>query len=248
MDIYDELLNIVKTESDLEEFLTHESKWEFLYNFSNIRKNILEWYDFRSDAKLLEFGAECGALTGLFCERVKEVVAVEDDERKRLVNKARNEKYSNLKIISDEELSEIDASFDYITIIGNFSLEKLKKAKSLIKPNGHLIIAIENKYGMKYWSGEERPDTYSRIQLIGIMRREGFEEKEIYYPIPDFILPSEIYSSKYLPKIGSISANSPSYIKDKITTFDEPKMFDMVIQDRKFEEYANSFLFIAKVK
>ena len=127
-------------------------------------------------------------------------------------------------------------------------MEKLKKAKSLIKPNGHLIIAIENKYGMKYWSGEERPDTYSRIQLIGIMRREGFEEKEIYYPIPDFILPSEIYSSKYLPKIGSISANSPSYIKDKVTTFDEPKMFDMVIKDRKFEEYANSFLFIAKVK
>ncbi len=244
MDIYDELLNIVKTESDLEEFLTHENKWEYLYNFSNIRKNILEWYDFKSDAKLLEFGAECGALTGLFCERVKEVVSVEDDERKRLVNKARNEKYSNLKIVSNEELSE--KSFDYITIIGNFSIETLKKAKKLLKPKGRLIIAIENKYGMKYWSGEERPDTYSRMQLIGIIRREGLLEDEVYYPIPDYVLPTEIYSSNNLPKVGSISANSPAYEKEKITAFDEPSAFDMVIKDRRFEEFANSFLIFAK--
>ena len=29
----------------------------------------------------------------------------------------------------------------------------LKKIKSLLKPDGKLIVAIENKYGLKYWCG-----------------------------------------------------------------------------------------------
>jgi 16S rRNA A1518/A1519 N6-dimethyltransferase RsmA/KsgA/DIM1 with predicted DNA glycosylase/AP lyase activity len=91
---YEELLNIVKNEDDLEEFLTHENKYEYLYNLSSIRRNILDWFDFDEDARLLEIGAECGALTGLFCERVKEVIAIEEDEKKREINEARNdEKY-----------------------------------------------------------------------------------------------------------------------------------------------------------
>lgn len=250
-DIYDELLNIVKEEPDLEEFLITEKKWEYLYNLSNIRKNILEWYDFQTDAKLLELGAECGALTELFCERVKEVVAVEDVAKKREINKERNKKYDNLDIISTAELDDNGRSrckYEYITIIGNFSIEKLRLAKQKLKKNGVLIIAIENKYGLKYWSGETRPETYSRLQLIGILRREGYHEDKIYYPIPDYILPMEIYSSKNLPKVGSITAVSPSFKEDKVLSLDELKTYDMVIKDGKFEEYANSFLVFAKIK
>lgn len=244
MDIYDKLLEIVKTEDDLEEFLTHESEYEYLYHLSRIRQNILEWYDFASDASLLEFGAECGALTGLFCRRVKNVVAVEDDEKKREINRARNEEFNNLDIINTEDLSKYN-SFDYVTIIGNYSVEKLNKANTLLKTDGTLILAIENKYGMKYWSGEERPETFSREQLIDILKNEGFEVKDIYYPIPDYVLPTEIYSSNNLPKVGSISFNTPSYEKEKITAFDEPQAFDMVIRDKKFEDFANSFLVFA---
>ena len=37
MDIYDELIEKIEKESNLEELLTKEDKWEYLYNFSNIR-------------------------------------------------------------------------------------------------------------------------------------------------------------------------------------------------------------------
>ncbi len=260
MSNYEELLNIVKTEKDLEEFLTHEDKYEYLYNFSNIRKNVLEWYDFNPKARLLELGAECGALTGLFCDRVKEVVAIDEDERKCAVNIARNAKKGNLKVRKHVESLEqkkkkadeqdgdiINGKYDYVTIIGNFSVDKLRIAKEFLKPKGRLLLAIENKYGIKYWSGDERPNTYSRMQLIGLLRMEGFKIEQGYYPIPDYVFPMEIYSSKNLPKVGSISTISPSFEKDKVLSLDEIKAYDMVIKDGKFEEYANSFIVIAEL-
>ena len=65
-DIYEKILEIVKSGNDLEEFLTGESEWEYLYNLSRIRRNILEWYDFNPEGSLLEIGGECGPITGLF--------------------------------------------------------------------------------------------------------------------------------------------------------------------------------------
>ena len=255
MDVYEELLEIIKTESDLEEFLTHENKWEYLYNLSRIRWNVLEWYDFNPKARLLEIGAECGALTGLFCERVKSVVALEEDDRKCSVNETRNKQYENLSVVN---IDAYDATkpfsgedkrkkYDYVTIIGNFTLEKLTFAKSRLKKDGKLILAIENKYGIKYWSGDDRPDTYSRMRLIGLLRYEGYKVSEMYYPVPDYEFPFEIYSSKNLPSEGSITTVAPSFLKDKVISIDELKAYDMVISDKKFEEYANSFLVFAEL-
>lgn len=258
MSSYEELLNIVKTEKDLEEFLTHENDYDYLYNFSSIRKNVFEWYDFNPEARLLELGAECGALTNLFCDRVKEVVAIDEDEKKCAVNIARNAKKGNLKVrrhlesLTDNssDSSEVDivnGKYDYVTIIGNFTVDKLKTAKQFLKTGGRLLLAIENKYGIKYWSGDERPNTYSRMQLIGLLRMEGFKIEQGYYPIPDYVFPMEIYSSKNLPKVGDISTITPSFEKDKILSLDEIKAYDMVIKDGKFEEYANSFIVVAEL-
>lgn len=35
----------------------------------------------------------------------------------------------------------------------------LKKIKQLLKPNGKLLIAIENQYGLKYWCGAREDHT-----------------------------------------------------------------------------------------
>lgn len=248
MDIYEELLKIVGEEDDLEEFLTHEEKYEYLYHLSRIRQNVIEWYDFRPDARLLELGAECGALTGLFCDRVREVVAVEEDPAKSAVNEARNRDKNNLVIKRSADELEPTDKYDYVTIIGGFTVEKLRTARAHLKSDGKLILAIENKYGMKYWSGETIPETYSRMQLITILKIEGFEVSDMYYPMPDYLFPMEIYSSKSLPKIGSISAVAPSFLEDKVLSLDEIKAYDTVIKDNKFEDYANSFLAISIVK
>lgn len=283
MDIYDKLLEIVSSGEDLEDFLTHEESYEYLYHLSQIRQNVIEWFSFKPDARLLELGAECGALTGLFAKRVREVVAVEDNEKKTAVNKERNRTYNNITYVTGEGLNELtragilsmakgkageaegsgvaedttgedgikqaksgaDVGFDYVTIIGGFTMDKLKTASFVLKPGGTLIIAVENKYGMRYWSGEERPYTYSRSQLMGQLKYRGYDRLYFFYPVPDYTFPLEIYSEKNLPTKGSIKQPTPVYLKDKILTLDEVKQFDMVIEDKKFEEYANSFVVVA---
>ena len=58
-----------------------------------------------------------------------------------------------------------DKKFDYITLIGVLEYQDsytetpnpyrdfLINIKRLLKPDGKLLIAIENQYGLKYWCG-----------------------------------------------------------------------------------------------
>ena len=263
MDIYDELIEKIEKEGNLEELLTKEDKWEYLYNFSNIRKNLLEWYDFKSDASLLEIGAECGALTSLFCERVKEVVALEEDERKCKVNSARNKNYTNLRIVKTDysNLNSLDVdTYDYVTVLGNLSAETIRFAVSKVKKGGKIIIAFDNKYGVKNWGSVFDKDGQFKSNIPGsssndslvltkesveeFLKKEGIKEVSCYYPIPDYILPLEIYNEDSIPKSNILAAPSPSYIHEKIMFVDEVKAINEIIEDGLFDKYANSFLLI----
>ena len=166
------LLGAVKNEQDIEDCLLREHDWEILYHLSKIRENILEWYPFDPDASLLEIGAACGALTGLFCSKVKRVVAVEASERDTAVNLEKNKKYENLTVLNDNffELS-IEEKFDYVTIIGAFGcagryddsddpyMKMLQMARGCLKPGGKLFLAVENRYGVKYFAGAKEDYT-----------------------------------------------------------------------------------------
>ena len=274
-DIEDKLLEVVKNGTDLEEFLTTESEWPYLYYFSNIRHNILEWYDFGEGKSLLEIGAGCGAVTGLFCEKLDRVVAIDLSKRRSSINAYRNQAYDNLEImVGNFQDIETDEKFDYVTLIGvlEYSIyyigsedpfhDMLRKAKNYLKPGGELIIAIENKYGIKYWAGSredhtggmfdgiegydgvDRVRTFSRHGLERLIKESGFTNTEFYYPVPDYKMPMEIYSEERLPKRGSIKNPSPAYDRDRLELFSEVKALDSVCEDGLFEEFANSFLVI----
>ena len=90
-DIEDRLLEIVKSDADLDEVVVRNSEWPYLYYLSDIRHNLLEWYDFGEGKNLLEIGAGCGAVTGLFCERLDRVVAIDLSKRRSSINAYRNQ-------------------------------------------------------------------------------------------------------------------------------------------------------------
>ena len=274
-DIEEQLLETVKSGTDLEEFLTKENDWTFLYHFSKIRHNILEWYDFGEGKSLLEIGAGCGAVTGLFCEKLDRVVAIDLSKRRSSINAYRNQTYDNLEIIvGNFQDIETEEKFDYVTLIGvlEYSIyyigsddpfhDMLRRAKNYLKPGGKLIIAIENKYGIKYWAGAtedhtggffdgiegydgvDRVRTFSRHGLEKLIKESGFTDTEFYYPVPDYKMPMEIYSEERLPKKGSIKTPSPAYDRDRLELFSEVKVLDTICEDGLFKEFANSFLVI----
>ena len=50
---------------------------ETVYALSDNTKNVIQWYPFKKDCKILEIGARLGELTGTLCDNAKKVVSVE---------------------------------------------------------------------------------------------------------------------------------------------------------------------------
>ena len=272
-DIEDTLLTIVQQNETFEDVLMQQNEWALLYHLSPMRENLLEWYNFGEGKTLLEIGAGCGGITGLFCRKCGRVVAIDLSKRRSMINATRNKVMDNLEImVGNFEDIRIEEKFDYVTLIGvlEYSIyyinsdspfvDMLKKAKSYLKPGGKLIIAIENKYGIKYWagaredhtgnlmdgimgySGVERVRTFSKEGLEALLKEAGFTDLEFYYPLPDYKLPTEIYSQERLPKEYPFSDNTPNYDRDRLSFFDEGKAMDELIHEGKFEMFANSYL------
>ena len=98
-EVEDRLLEIVRTQENPEEALLDDTDWALLYHLSPVRENLLEWYDFGKDKTLLEIGAGCGGVTGLFCRKLSRVVAVDLSKKRSLINAQRNREAENLEII-----------------------------------------------------------------------------------------------------------------------------------------------------
>lgn len=271
--VEDTLLNIAAHNDDIESVLLDENDWALLYHLSPIRENLLEWYDFGKGKTLLEIGAGCGAVTGLFCRACDRVVAVDLSRRRSMINAHRHRACDNLEImVGNFEDIQIEEKFDFVTLIGvleysiyyinseNPFVDMLRRARAYLKPGGRLIIAIENKYGIKYWAGAledhtgnladglmgypgvSRVRTFSREGLEALIREAGFSNLEFYYPLPDYKLPTEIYSQWNLPKSYPINSNTPNYDRDRYSFFNEEKVMNELIREGKFEMFANSFL------
>lgn len=276
-DIEETLLEAVRTGEDLELRLQKEENPAFLYHFSPIRQNVLRWFEFDSKASLLEIGAGCGAITGLFCENVEQVVAIDLSKRRSTINATRHKQYSNLEIyVGNFADITLEQKFDYISLIGVLEysayymdsqepfLDLLKKVKTMLKPGGKILIATENKYGLKYWAGapetytgglfegiegyekEESVRTFSKKSLKKLLENAGFSKNAFYYPVPDYRLPLEIYSEKHLPKSGDITNISPAYDRPRYEFFDERLAFSTICEDGLFEGFANSFIVVSE--
>lgn len=166
--VEDEIVRLI-AEHPVEDYVQaiHDHySWPVYYHLTQVRRNILNWYEFAPDSDVLEIGCGFGAITGLLCEKCKSVTAVELSKRRATGALLRNRDRDNLEIIVGN-LNDIsfEKKFDYITLIGVLEYQGrftdtdhpyhdfLKKIKSLLKPNGKLLIAIENQYGLKYWCG-----------------------------------------------------------------------------------------------
>jgi len=276
-DIEEEILALVKNHTDFTEILAQETRWPILYHLSPERWNLLDWYPFEKAGTLLEIGAGCGALTGLFCRKLKEVVAVELSRKRSEVISERFRNFQNLKIlVGNFSEMDFDGLFDYVTLIGVLEYAKsfihvpqpyhhvLRKAGALLAPGGRLILAIENKYGLKYWAGSREdhttvlfdgiqgyPDhgtpheTFSRRELTDLIAHCGFGDIRFYYPHPDYKIPHEIFSDDCLPGIHQTLTEAPNFDRDRLNLFDEKRTFVGLIRNGMYGFFANSFLVIA---
>lgn len=275
-DVENELLDIVKTypESQYDEIISDRNSWPLLYHLSKQRENILSWYPFSKDSHVLEVGAGCGAVTGAVTDKAGKVTAIDLSKRRSLINANRHRDCDNLEIIVgnfNEVEKHLEDKYDYITLIGVFEYGELymgcenpytvflEKVNAHLKDNGKILIAIENRMGLKYLAGckedhvgkyfegvEGYPETsgvktFSKQELEKMLNEAGYKNYNFYYPYPDYKLPTTIYSDDFLPKRGELYNNIRNFDGDRWVLFDETRAFDGIISSGMFPAFSNSF-------
>ncbi|MBD5548968.1 MAG: class I SAM-dependent methyltransferase [Lachnospiraceae bacterium] len=277
--IEDEILAIVKDASRVEypAIIEEKKSWPVLYHLSPLRGNIVDWLPIKPGDKVLEIGSGCGAITEKLSEKAGSVTCVDLSAKRSLINAYRNQDRDNIEIhvgnFSDIEPS-LSEDYDFACMIGVFEYGQsyihtktpyedfLKIMKKHVKKDGCIVIAIENKYGLKYWAGckedhlgtyfsglEGYPEggsarTFTRPGLEKIFKKCGVENYSFYYPYPDYKFPTAIYSDKRLPHTGELTDNMRNFDRDRMVLFNEKYVFDGIIDDKLFDLFSNSYMVI----
>ena len=164
--------------------------------------------------------------------------------------------------------------YDYITLIGVFEygenyiqsdtpyVDFLKTIARHLKPGGQIVLAIENRFGLKYWAGctedhfgtlfeglEGYPTTkgvktFTKKELTEILEKAGNLKAQWYYPFPDYKLPMTIYSDRRLPLKGELNRMETNFDRLRLQLFQESPVYDSLLDNDMFPEFSNSFLLL----
>ena len=256
------LLNrIAQCEKSEYQTIAHTSgDWPSLFHLSDHRANVVEWLNVAPGKSALEIGAQCGAISSVIAKKYETYVALDTSPEMAEVFQSRKDTEGIEYVISDPRAYATNhpESFDDIYIIGDASDETIKVAYTMLKKDGRLIIATENRFGLKYFAGtrEDSTDTlyagiegdvevYSKNGLSKALSDAGFSNTGWYYPYPDLYFTQTIYSDEHLPKQGELIQNVTNYHSDRIVAFKEEKAYDIIIKEGEYPFFANSFLVIA---
>ena len=266
------ILEIVKAGKSLNDLETEKVSWPILYHLSPLRENICNWYPFQKDGRILEIGAGCGAITGALCRNGAEVCSVDLSLRRSTINYERHKDYENLHLYVGN-LNEIvfEEAFDYVIVNGVLEYaglftdsEKpfhtfLENIRKYLKPDGRLLLAIENRFGLKYFAGAEEDhlgkaytgirgyeeekgiQTFSKSELTYLLSESGFEYSHFFYPYPDYKFPLEIFTDETL-KTQHYGKPYQVFDKDRTVLFAEEVVASVLAEDGAAAALANSFL------
>ena len=166
--------------------------WVADYHLSAVRANLLKTLNFPNQAKILEVGCGCGALTRYLGEQGYHVDAVEGSAARAEISALRCKDLENVRIIQHNfnTLNLPDGHYDVILFIGvleyalrfiditDISAEQavislLKKAAISLIGAGRMVVAIENRTGFKYTKGAF--EDHLALPDVGINDYKGYE-------------------------------------------------------------------------
>ncbi|MCR4650544.1 MAG: class I SAM-dependent methyltransferase [Lachnospiraceae bacterium] len=277
--VEDQILNIVKNYSKVEypKIIEANKSWPIFYHLSTQRENIVRWLPINRDMKVLEIGSGCGAVTGALSKRAGRVDCVDLSRKRSLINAYRHEEDDNITIhvgnFKDIE-PDLDRGYDLVLLIGVFEYAQsyiggdtpfedfLDIVRSHVGENGRLAIAIENRYGLKYFAGcredhlgtffssiEMYKDgggvrTFSKAGFEKMFGKAGIEDYHFYYPYPDYKFMTTLFSDDRLPGKGELCNNYRNFDRDRLLLFDETTAWDGIVESGEFPFFSNSYMIL----
>ncbi|WP_410688780.1 methyltransferase [Citrobacter braakii] len=285
--IEQKIYEIISNTNDLSvlstELRSHCVDWPTVYHLGSERANILRPFEsLLKGVDVLEIGAGCGAITRFLGESGANVLAVEGSLRRAKIARSRTRDLDNVTVLAEKFADlETDHKFDVITLIGVLEYANLFTTSdtptktmlddvySYLKPNGRLIIAIENQLGLKYFAGapedhkwkvmygiegrytKNDPETFGKHKLQSILKSANFNSLQFFAPFPDYktansIVTESAYRHNSFNAAAFAIENSlkdhqlPSHL-----LFSQEKTWKVIHDNNLGLEFANSFLIVA---
>jgi SAM-dependent methyltransferase len=280
------ILSVLRNAKDVStsstELMSAIRDWPSEYHLSRVRHNLLRSFAIKKSDQILELGCGCGAISRYLGETGASVIAVEGSYRRAQIAAERCRDLPNVSIICDNMNEFVaDSKFDYVTLIGVLEYARvfidtedpvrtcLERARSFLKEDGVLILAIENQLGLKYFNGcaedhtdipyfgitdcygESSPVTFSRGELMLRLSGSGYPNTLFYYPFPDYKLPRMILTSEALNhallNIEDLlcTMESRDYNGNPYRAFLENRVWPLIARNGLISDLANSFLIFA---
>jgi SAM-dependent methyltransferase len=162
-----EMINRAKDVSSTgDELLCAAQGWAQTYHVHPARANVLRALALPPQARVLEIGCGCGAITRYLGEVCATVDALEPMAARAAAARARTRDLAGVEVFVGE-LADVPAepSYDVVVVIGVLEyiaggaadrapyLDFLRAIRDRLAPGGSLVLAIENKLGAKYLAG-----------------------------------------------------------------------------------------------
>lgn len=272
----EKIIEYIKNNSSesYEEILEKDSSDEIILALSSIRNNIVYAYDFEPTSTILEIGAHFGEVTNLLCEKASKVTSIECVKSRAEAIAKRCENKENLElIVGNLKDIKLEEKFDYITLFGileyaqvffdteNPAKDLINYCKQLLKDDGKILIATNNRFALKAYVGDidectkntfdsitgykssKKPYKLGKKEIEKILVDSGLNYYKFLYLLPDYKLPNTIFSDEYLPSSSKINAYFPYYNDNSSIFFSEVDAYDTIIRQDKqlFKFFANSY-------
>ncbi len=259
--------------------------WSSEYHLSPTRANLLRALELESMDQVLELGCGCGSMTRYLGEQTMSVDAVEGSPVRAELAGLRCRDLENVQIVcaNFNELQLPDKQYDAVFLIGvleygsKFFLKQktdqesvvaiLEKARASLRPGGVVVVAIENRLGLKYWLGagedhycrpgiglfgypmDEGIRTYDKREWETLLARVDLGHHRFLYPFPDYKLPRVILADSFIendPHSHSLlyRVSARDYCSDWQPEDDEFLYYKGLRQSGYLGEFANSFLLL----
>lgn len=270
--------------SDSTEILEMASGWAEEYHTHPARANVLRAFDIPADARVLEIGAGCGPITRYLGETAAVVDSVEPVLPRARVARERTRDLPNVQVFAGnfEDVPD-EPAYDLVVIVGVLEyvasgaadeapyLAFLGEARRRLRPGGSLLLAIENKLGVKYLTGtgedhsgrifdsvEDYPRgaparTFSSTALCSLVERAGFSPS-LLGAFPDYKNTRVVFEPDRLGEVA------PTLLEDlpifpsrfagtrSLPLADEGRVWAQLVRDGLARNFPNSFVVVGSTE
>jgi len=256
--------------------------WVSCYHLSPERSNLLRPFQPLLAGSVLEVGCGCGALTRFLGEKAASVVAVEGSPGRGRIAAARCAGLADVRIYCDNfQDFSLEERFDLVACVGVIEYSPvfflgpdpfnrmLARLGDYLSEGGYLLIAIENRLGLKYFAGAPEdhsgepfqglhdlygpgtPLTLGKREWEELLRANGFDTPSFWYPFPDYKLPTLIASAAAfrepdLDMSTLLRTAAPERGLPYERLFSEELAWPVMVKNGLAEDLSNSFLILTR--